>query len=271
MEISKNYFLKKFLPNWDVPDFDISFLKEKKHRYVLIIPVINEGKNITTFVNKLYSSDIHKILDIVIIDGGSTDNSLNAEKLKINGINGLLIKKAPGKLGSQLRIAYAISLTMGYQGIITIDGNNKDQPDGINNFISKLDEGYDFVQGSRFIKNGKHLNTPFTRYLAIRLIHAPLLSLASNFYWTDTTQGFRGYSRRLLESKKISLFRSIFQNYEMLAYLSYISPKESFKCIEVPTHRIYPKGKIPTKISPFLGEINVLKTLIKTCLGHYSI
>ena len=145
--------MRKFSPSWEIPDFEISFLKEKS-KYVLIIPVINEGENIVNFVNKISFLKINEIIDILIMDGGSIDNSLNPENLKINGINGLLIKKGTGKLGSQLRIAYAISLVMGYEGVITIDGNNKDQPEAIKNFIHSLDEGYDFVQGSRICQMG---------------------------------------------------------------------------------------------------------------------
>ena len=37
-------------------------------------------------------------------------------------------------------------------------------------------------------------NTPLSRWIAIRLIHAPLCSLASGKWWTDSTQRFRGYS-----------------------------------------------------------------------------
>ena len=63
----------------------------------------------------------------------------------------------------------------GYNSVITIDGNNKDDPKTIPAIIQKLNEGNDFVQVSRFIKNGKGVNTPLKRMLAIRLIHAPLI------------------------------------------------------------------------------------------------
>ena len=271
MEISKDYLLSNFLPSWEIPDFEITFLKEKKKKYILIIPVINEGKNIIDLLNKIDLLNIPQIIDILIVDGGSTDNSLNVEYLLKKGVNGLILKKANGKLGSQLRIGYSIASIMCYEGVITIDGNNKDQPEAIKDFIHLLDKGYDFIQGSRFVKDGKHLNTPFLRYLAIRCIHSPLLSIASGFKWTDTTQGFRGYSCKLIRSRRISLFRDIFQNYEMLAFLSYIAPKLGFKCIEIPTSRIYPKGKTPTKITPLKGEFNILITLVRACLGNYCI
>ena len=43
------------------------------------------------------------------------------------------------------------ALQRGYQGVITIDGNNKDSIEDVLRFIEKLVEGYDLIQGSRFV------------------------------------------------------------------------------------------------------------------------
>ncbi len=59
----------------------------------------------------------------------------------------------------------------------------------------KLQEGYDLVQGSRFIRGGHAINTPPVRYAAVRLIHAPVISLAAGQWFTDTTNAYRAYSR----------------------------------------------------------------------------
>lgn len=185
-------------------------------------------------------------------------------------MSGLLLKTGEGKLSSQLRCGYSFAINQGYEGIVTIDGNDKDDPSEIPLFTSKLNEGFDFVQASRFIAGGEQENTPVSRYLAIKLIHAPMLSISSGFNWTDTTQGFRAYSRKLLTSPEVSPFRNIFKNYELLAYLSYIAPKKGFKCIEVPTSRKYPKGEVPTKISSFKGNLELLRVLMKACLGFYN-
>lgn len=45
--------------------------------------------------------------DIIIVDGGSTDGSLNPNILQEKGVRGLILKTAPGKLSAQLRCAYA--------------------------------------------------------------------------------------------------------------------------------------------------------------------
>ena len=108
------------------------------------------------------------------------------------------------------------------------------------------------------------------RYLAIRYIHAPTLRIFSNFHWTDTTQGYRAYSRRIFEDKLISPFRKIFHSYELLCYLSYKVPKLGYKCIEIPSIRTYYKNTKPSKISSLTDHFLILKILIYTCLGLYD-
>jgi dolichol-phosphate mannosyltransferase len=213
---------------------------------------------------------ISSIADIIIVDGGSTDGSLELDSLQQVGVRGLVVKKGPGKLSAQLRCAYAFALDQGYEGIVTIDGNDKDDPEAIPRFIEALEGGIDFVQASRFLPGGVAVNTPKSRDFAIRYIHAPCLSLASGFRWTDTTQGFRAYSRALLQSTDVQIFRDVFSSYELLAFLSYRAPKLGFKCCEIPSVRQYPLGEIPTKISSFKGNMQVLWVLIKACLGAFN-
>lgn len=256
--------------NWAVPSFEISLWNDKKNDACVVIPVINEGNRIISLLTKMNNLQIHNIADIVIVDGGSTDDSLDLDNLIRLGVTALLLKTGHGKLSAQLRCGYAFVLDKGYKNIITIDGNDKDDPAPIPKFLDALENGYDFVQASRFVKGGVAVNTPKSRDLAIKFIHAPVLSMASGFRWTDTTQGFRAYSSKLLLDERVALFRDVFVTYELLAYLSYIAPKLGFLCIELPTSRIYPEGEVPTKISSFKGNLSVLKILFKTCLGHYN-
>ncbi|MEX5411185.1 glycosyltransferase family 2 protein [Atlantibacter hermannii] len=256
--------------NWDVPAYEPLIWTGKKHDACVVIPVINEGSRITSLLAKISNLNITDIADIIIVDGGSTDGSLQKDRLLELGVTGLILKTGPGKLSAQLRCGYAFVLKEGYKNIVTIDGNDKDDPAPIPEFIAALDKGYDFVQASRFVKGGVAVNTPKSRDFAIKYIHAPVLSMASGFRWTDTTQGFRAYSSKMLLDERVAPFRDIFNTYELLAYLSYIAPKLGFQCIELPTSRIYPEGEVPTKISSFSGNLSVLKILFKACLGHYN-
>lgn len=253
-----------------VPTFTETLLRSKRHGHAVVIPVINEGERIRALLSGMDEMGIADIADVIVVDGGSSDGSLAEQFLRDHGVTALLVKTGPGKLGAQLRCAYAFCLDAGYQGIVTIDGNNKDDPAPIASFIDSLKRGVDFVQASRFIAGGVAVNTPIARHFAIRLIHAPLLSLFSGFGWTDTTQGFRAYSRALLMDPRINPFRDVFQGYELLAYLSYRAPRLGFRCQELPTTRRYPEGKVPTKISSFRGNLQIMRVLLAAICGRYN-
>lgn len=253
-----------------VPRYQRAMWLGRQHRHCVVIPVINEGARIRNLLQRMALHGISRLADIVIVDGGSTDGSLDPAFLKQVDVRSLLVKTDVGKLSAQLRCAYAFVLEEGYEGIVTIDGNDKDDPEAIPRFIDALEAGVDFVQASRFISGGVAENTPVSRDLAIRLIHAPMLSLFSGFKWTDTTQGFRAYSRRLLIDPRVAPFRAVFDTYELLAYLSYRAPRLGFRCVEIATSRKYPKGEVPTKISSFKGNLMVLRILFAACLGRYN-
>jgi len=256
--------------SWQVPAFETPLWLGKWHPWCVVIPVIDEGERIRNLLAKMAVLGIDRTADIIIVDGGSRDGSLRLSLLQQNRVRGLLVKTGPGKLSAQLRCAYALALDQGYEGIVTIDGNDKDDPEAIPRFIAALKEGVDFVQASRFIAGGVAENTPRLRDLAIRYIHAPVLSLFSGFGWTDTTQGFRGYSARMLRDPNVAPFRDIFMTYELLAYLSYRVPKLGYRCVELPTIRRYPKGAVPTKIGSLGGNVSVLRILFRACLGGYD-
>lgn len=255
---------------WQVPVFETPLWLGKRHPWCVVIPVINEGERIKNLLARMAALKIDATADIIIVDGGSKDGSLELNSLQQKGVRGLVIKTGPGKLSAQLRCAYAFALDQGYEGVVTIDGNDKDDPEAIPRFMNAMKEGVDFVQASRFIAGGVADNTPKLRDFAIRLIHAPMLSLASGFKWTDTTQGFRAYSRKMLLDSRIAPFRDVFMTYELLAYLSYRAPKLGYRCVELPTIRKYPIGEVPTKISGYGGNLSVLRILVMACFGSYD-
>lgn len=253
----------------EIPDYTIKVIKEKSADYCLCIPVINEGERIVKELKRAQKANIQKSVDIIICDGGSTDGSI--EKIKKLGISAILTKTSAGKQGAQLRTGFDFAFKQSYLGIITIDGNNKDSIEDVPRFVKKLQKGYDFVQGSRFIKGGKAINTPFYRTVAVNLLHAPLISLTAGKKYTDTTNAFRAYSMRYLKHKQVQPFRNIFSGYELLAFLSVRADQLNMKTCEVPVTRAYPaKGKTPTKISPIRGNIALFSILLKNAFGFYD-
>lgn len=263
---------KKFKNIVGVPNFECIEFQKRTKDYCVCIPVINEGIRIKKELERAKKHNISQYVDIIICDGDSKDNSLNDTLMKQLEVNTVLIKKDVGKQGAQLRMGFWWCLERGYKGIITIDGNNKDSIEDIPRFIEKLEEGYDFVQGSRFIKGGKAINTPLIRYLSVKLIHAPIISLTARKRFTDTTNAYRAYSKKYLLDKRVNPFRDIFMSYELLAYLSVRASQFKMNTCEIPVTREYPKKeKTPTKISFFKGNFELFKILFKNLFGKYNV
>ena len=254
-----------------VPKFECTEYAGKTKDYVVLIPIINEGERITRELLRAYEAKVSSYADIVICDGGSTDGCTEESKLKSLDVNTLLVKRDSGKQGAQLRMGIWWALERGYKGIITIDGNDKDSIEDVPHFIEKLKEGYGLIQGSRFVKGGKAVNTPFIRTVSVKLIHAPIISLTAHQRFTDTTNAYRAYSAEYLRDERVMPLRDIFMTYELLAYLSVRATQLGYKACEIPVTRTYPKtGKTPTKISFFKGNSELMKILLKNAFGAYN-
>ena len=253
---------------WEVPDFQVTVLSPRAHPIALVIPVINEGERIRRQIERIAA--LAPAVDVVIADGGSTDGSLDEAFLHANTVRAVLVKTGPGRLSAQLRMAYAWCLDEGYDGIVTIDGNGKDGVEAIATFVEKLREGYDYVQGSRYLPGGVAENTPLDRFIAGRFLHAPVLSLAARHWFTDTTNGFRAYSARYLRAPGVAPFRSVFNRYELLFYLTIRASRLGLRVGEIPVARRYPAhAPPPTKIAGWRGRLTIIDELFRVALGFF--
>lgn len=252
-----------------VPAYSRTVFRSKEHRYCVAVFVINEGERVRAQLAGM--APLAGQVDIIVADGGSTDGSLEPRLLDAFRLRALLVKRGPGKLSAQMRMAMDFVLAEGYDGLIVIDGNGKDDYSAIPRFVELLDAGYDHVQGSRYIPGGRGINTPLSRTIGVKLLHAPLISLAARTRYTDTTNGFRAYSRRLLTDPRVQPLRDVFMRYELHYYLAIRAARLGMKVTETPVTRRYPKaGKTPTKISPIKGNWLVLKTLFAAAAGKFD-
>jgi dolichol-phosphate mannosyltransferase len=253
----------------EVPAFDRYELAPKMRSHCICVFVINEGRRLLNQLERM--KPFSKVVDIIVADGGSTDGSTKLDLLRAHEVNSLLVKTGPGRLGAQMRMAFSFAIERGYEGVVTIDGNGKDGVEAIPLFVTHLMEGHDHIQGSRFIEGGESQNLPFSRWLGVKLVHAPLVRGASCFPYTDTTNGFRGYSSDLLCDVEVDVFRNLFAGYELHYYLAVQAAQKGYRVVEVPVKRRYPsKGPTPSKISPLKGNIEVLRLLAATCIGKYD-
>lgn len=251
----------------ELPAFRTHLFGPRRTRHAVVIPVLNEGERIRRQLARMAGGPC----DLVIVDGGSRDGSEDPEQARRAGVRALLVKEGPGRLSAQIRIGLAWCMAEGYEGVVLIDGNDKDDPAAIPAFVERLDAGWDHVQGSRFLPGGRAVNNPRIRIAGLRLVHAPCVSLAARHRYTDTTNGFRAYSRRLLEHPAVQPYRAVFVGYELHYYLAIRAARVGLRVCEIPVVRTYPAGEpVPSKIKGLRGNLEVLKTLFRTCLGAYD-
>lgn len=248
-------------------------LETKKRKYSLCIPIYNEGDRILKELERANDAKITRAVDIILLDGGSTDGSIDEKYLTKYNVNTLITMKEKGiyRQSEALKAGFDFSIKRGYKGIVTIDGNNKDGIEDVYRMIDELEKGYDYIQGSRFLSGGKYENTPLMRYIAIKYIHAPCISLMCHKKYTDTTNLFRGYSIKYLTDDRVQPFREIFNSYELSTYLSTRADQLGLKTCEIPVKRCYPsKKRYSTKVGKIKGNLKIIKCLLENAIGKYK-
>lgn len=254
---------------WEVPSSEERLFGERRWNHALVIPVINEGDRIRHQLARIQCANLP--VDVIVVDGGSDDGSLATSFIENLDVRAVLAKTGPGKLSAQLRVAYAWCVREGYRGIVTVDGNGKDGVDAVAQMVAMLEEGYDYVQGSRYLPGGQAENTPLERTIANRFLHAPVLSVAGRHWFTDTTNGFRAYSVEYLTDGRVQPFRNIFVNYELLFYLTVRAGQLGFKVGHLPVTRSYPKNnRTPTKINSLGEKFEVLRQTLRAATGRFN-
>ena len=259
------------MPIREVPQYKTTEYKKKSHRYCLLIPLFNEGERFISQLLKMTAAGVFDAVDVIICDAGSSDGSTDDKLLKKHGLTALLVREGKGRYSTDLRMGYDFALKAGYEGFITVDGNDKDDTSATADFVKKLDEGFDYIQGSRFIKGGKGINTPIVRQLAMKLINEPIMTLCAKKRLTDTTNGFRAYSKSFLLDERVLPFREVFFGYELIYYLPVRACSLGFRVTEIPVTRAYPdSGEVPSKIGGIKGNLYQLSILWKMIIRAYE-
>jgi dolichol-phosphate mannosyltransferase len=230
---------------------------------IAIAPVLDEELKIREVVRRVPRSVVDEVL---VVDDGSKDHS--AEVAREQGARVLSMGHVAG-VGAALRAGYEDALKKGYDVMVVMAGNNKDSPEEIPLLLDAIVDGpADFVQGSRFTKQGADFgHMPFYRKIATR-IHPLLFSLVAGRRVTESTNGFRAIRRCVLEDPRLDLHQSWLDEYELEPYLYIRTIRMGYRTAEVPVTKIYPPKQMgQTKMKPFTGWWAMLRPLVYLGLG----
>ena len=157
-------------------------------RVLIIVPAYNEEKNLPVLIPKITAEG----WDYIVINDGSTDNS--AEMLAEKGFNHLDLTVNAG-LAAVTKMGFMYAHVHGYDAALVVDGDGQHPPVYIRNLVKKIEEGYDYVVGSRFIDQKKPMTM---RMVGSRLI-CGAIKLKTGITVTDPTSGMRALGRKTLE------------------------------------------------------------------------
>ena len=248
-----------------IPEYEKHIFFEKKTKYALIIAIVNEGERFISQMNKMKAGGIFNICDVFICDGSDKDKLLLPDTAKNFGCRELIINKCElNGRAIKLKQGFYEAMKDGYDGVIMVDGNDKDDIiNGLPLHIDKLEKGYDFLQSTRFTLGGHEENTPLLRKIGIRFIASPLISFTSGFHYDDVLVGFKSFSRKYMLDKRIDLFREEFINYEYYFYPLVHAKKLGYKVSQIPITRVYPKNEVPSKIKGIFSNFTLLIEIIQ--------
>ena len=198
---------------------------------VVIIPTYNEKENIENIIRTVFS--LPQAFDVLVIDDGSPDGTASIVKsLMSEYTESLHILERKGKLG--LGTAYIAgfkwALEQKYDYIFEMDADFSHNPNDLIRLRETLNSDADVAIGSRYVTGVNVVNWPMGRVL-MSYFASMYVKFITGMKIHDTTAGFVGYRRRVLET--INLNKIQFKGYAFQIEMKYTAFCLGFKIKEV--------------------------------------
>lgn len=215
-------------------------------KILVIIPCYNEEKNIVNTVNDLKKEKV----DYIVINDGSTDNSLKV--LKENNIPHINLINNVG-IGGVMQTGYKYAYKNNYDIAIQFDGDGQHDASYIKDLIKPIKEKKaNLVVGSRFVWDESEFKSTAVRRLGINILSF-LYKIITKKELKDMTSGFRAADREVI---KIFAKNYPYEYPEPVTNLAV----SKMNIVEVPVkmkERMYGKSSI-TPIKSIYYMINVM-------------
>lgn len=198
----------------------------------IVIPTYNEINNIKKLISILLKLDSK--INIVVVDDNSPDGTGGVvDNLKKKYFKRLTIIHRTGKLGLGSAYKTGFKHVLKHKNaslIISMDADFSHNPKYIIEFVKKINQGYDVVVGSRYIRGGG----------VSWAMHRILISKCANLFANsilnlgvhDVTGAFRCYKREVIESIPFNNIKS--EGFSFLQEILFYCKKNKFKMGEVP-------------------------------------
>lgn len=168
-------------------------------KFSIVIPAYNEEGCIVSTVTLICQTleTVGIPYEVLVVNDNSRDSTeellkqLTTENSQVRYINNYY----PNGFGFAVRCGLE-NFTGDAVAIVMAD--NSDAPENMIDYYHKLQEGYDCVFGSRFIKGGKVVDYPTHKLIVNRLANL-FIQVLFGFPLNDTTNAFKAYRKEVIE------------------------------------------------------------------------
>lgn len=227
-----------------------------KPDFSIVVPVFNEYESLSELVARIGETfaSFKKTYEIVFVDDGSTDNSLEILKKFARDNKNIHVISFRKNLGK------SPALTIGFEHangeyIVTMDADLQDDPSNIPSLYKSLEEmNFDMISGWR-----KHRRDSILKVISSKLFNKVIIPLLFKVHFNDMNCGLKLYRKSL--AKELKIYGG------MHRFIPVLATEMGFKAGELPIihhSRKYGYSKYkPTKILTDIPDIFTMFFLTK--------
>lgn len=216
----------------------------KKNKITLFVPTLNEIEGMKAVMPHVKKEWVDEIL---VLDGGSTDGTI--EYARSRGYR-VVMQKEKGITNASRE---GIKISKG-DYIISFSPDGNSLPEAIPQLVKKINEGYDMVIGSRYLKGAKSedddLITAFGNWMFTKMIN-----ICFGGKYTDSLVMVRAFRKDIVKKLHIDVPRAGLE-----PILSIRCAKEKLKVTEIPASEPRRIGG-ERKMNPLLNGWDILRLI----------
>lgn len=223
-------------------------------KVTIVLPTYNEAENIEDFLNAVYQV-IPQIegfdINTLIVDDNSPDGTADiVKRLQQKNEKIYLLENNTRGLGRAYRAGFKYAIdNLGAEVLIEMDSDFSHTPEKLKEILPPINEGYDFVIGSRYIKGGSiPADWAFIRKMNSKYGNIFARFIAGLMQVKDCTSGFRAIRAEFI--KQIDLEHLNVNGYAFQMNILFECVKLGAKTFEIPINfidRVKGKSKLSIK------------------------